>query len=702
MVRIRRRHSSTIQSAQQINPTIQLWALRILVLAGGQHDFVESDGGFNDMALAQAIGLTEYLDEMNQDIDELDRRQSLRILKNLHVKIEKTKKSSLRMPVLEGNIQQLKGLAGLSEQDCKVLTFAVLVHTDTILENVTNFIGEINNGKIVQVLATLLDLSVQEAKQAISLQGRLERSGLLRINSATLHSLKDKLEILSERFANCMLMEEGDPVSMMSDVIQTGNPPQLCFTDFQHLEGQLNILRPYLHRAIEVNRIGVNILLYGPPGTGKSELTRVVAGDMACELYEIASTDADDEPINGHGRLLSYRAAQNFLCRRRAVIVFDEVEDIFGTGNPFTERSVGQSRKAWMNHMLEENAIPAFWISNTIDGLDPAFVRRFDIVMNLSIPPKRQREKILAKAGGDILDPASLQRIAAAEYVAPAVVTRACSVIRAIKDVLPTECLSKSVELLMSNTLEAQGHKPLPKGNAGLPDYYDIHFVNADTDLNALAKGLIQHKEARICLFGPSGTGKTAFGRWLANTLDMPLHFKKASDILGPYVGMSEEHIAGAFREAEQEGALLLIDEVDSFLRDRRSAERSWEVTLVNEMLTQMESFAGIFIASTNLMQGIDQAALRRFDLKICFGYLRPEQAWQLFLSQCKNLAHQKPAAHLKNLIGYMKLLTPGDFAAVNRQQRFKAVSSPEALVEALKAECALKDGQGIRNIGFL
>ena len=411
MIRKRRRHSTTIQSTQQINPTNQLWALRILVLAGGQRNFIEPHGGFNDMALAQAIGLTEYLGETNQDLDELDRRQSLRILENLHAKIEKTKKSFLRMPVLEGNIQQLKALAGLSEADCKVLTFALLVHTDTILENVTDLLGEINNGKMVQVLATLLDLSVQDAKQAISLQGRLERSGLLRIDRATQHSLKDKLEILSERFANYMLMEEGDPVSMMSDVIRTGNPPQLCFTDFQHLEEYLNILRPYLRRAIEVNRTGVNILLYGPPGTGKSELTRVIAGDMACELYEIASTDTDDEPITGNGRLLSYRAAQNFLCQRRAVIVFDEVEDIFGDGNPFTERSVGQSRKTWMNHMLEENVIPEFWISNTIDGLDPAFVRRFDVVMQLAIPPKRQREKILAKAGADILTPVVTQLI---------------------------------------------------------------------------------------------------------------------------------------------------------------------------------------------------------------------------------------------------------------------------------------------------
>lgn len=40
-------------------------------------------------------------------------------------------------------------------------------------------------------------------------------------------------------------------------------------------------------------------------------------------------------------------------------------------------------------------------------------------------------------------------------------------------------------------------------------------------------------------------------------------------------------------------------------------------------MLTQMESFAGVFIASTNLMDGLDSAALRRFDLKVKLDYLR-------------------------------------------------------------------------------
>jgi AAA+ superfamily predicted ATPase len=74
-----------------------------------------------------------------------------------------------------------------------------------------------------------------------------------------------------------------------------------------------------------------------------------------------------------------------------------------------------------------------------------------------------------------------------------------------------------------------------------------------------------------------------------------------------------------------------LLDEVDSFLMDRRQAEHSWEHTQVNELLQQMERYPGIFIAATNLMGGLDPAALRRFDFKLHFSALTPDQRRGLF-----------------------------------------------------------------------
>ena len=167
------------------------------------------------------------------------------------------------------------------------------------------------------------------------------------------------------------------------------------------------------------------------------------------------------------------------------------------------------------------------------------------------------------------------------------------------------------------------------------------------------------------------------------------------------WVGENEKNIARAFRQAEQDGSLLLIDEVDSFLQDRRGARNSWEVTLVNEMLTQMESFSWVFIASTNLMDGIDQAALRRFDLKVKFGFLKLEQAWELLRRYCITLKLATPQPEQLAKVMRMQALTPGDFAAVVRQNCFRPIASAAVLVAALEAECAVKEGSKT-SIGFL
>ena len=143
----------------------------------------------------------------------------------------------------------------------------------------------------------------------------------------------------------------------------------------------------------------------------------------------------------------------------------------------------------------------------------------------------------------------------------------------------------------------------------------------------------------------------------------------------------------------------MLIDDVDSFLQDRQHARQASEVSMVNEMLTRMEAFSGIFIASTNLMQGLDPAALRRFDLKVCFDFLRPEQAATLFASCCATMALPVGAQSAERLRALR--LTPGDFAAVRRQHRFRPVGSALAFVDALVQEAAARQPAS-QGIGFV
>ena len=202
---------------------------------------------------------------------------------------------------------------------------------------------------------------------------------------------------------------------------------------------------------------------------------------------------------------------------------------------------------------------------------------------------------------------------------------------------------------------------------------------------------------------GPPGTGKTAYVRHVAERLDRPLVVRRASDLLNPYVGMTERHIAEMFQRARGEEAVLLLDEADSFLRDRREAFHSWEVTQVNELLVGMEQFGGLFFCSTNLVDDLDQAAFRRFVMKVRFEYLKPEQAWAMFEVLCGE-SGCTASDDLRAAVARIRILTPGDFATVRRQLLLQGETpTPDGLVALLDEECRMKrDGQGgVSGIGF-
>ena len=146
------------------------------------------------------------------------------------------------------------------------------------------------------------------------------------------------------------------------------------------------------------------------------------------------------------------------------------------------------------------------------------------------------------------------------------------------------------------------------------------------------------------------------------------------------------------FHEASTEDAVLLLDEADSFLRDRRFAKTSWEVTQVNEMLQQMESFKGIFICATNLIDDVDAAALRRFTFKIRFLPLDDQRRRRMLARYALLDANADLPRPICDRLNALSELAPGDFATVHRQEvmideRF----SLEAWMTELEREHAMR-----------
>jgi len=417
----------------------------------------------------------------------------------------------------------------------------------------------------------------------------------------------------------------------------------------------------------------------------------VLAGELKVPLYEVAFEDSSGDPLVGSSRLEALRSSQCLLGQQRALLVFDEAEDAF-TGPSIGHAGAAQITKAWTNRILESNPIPTIWISNSVGSLAPAFVRRFDFMIELKAPPRRERRKAYEKLCADVVSPPLLDRLAGDPNLSPAVVARTAQVVRSVRE------HTRSDELfvkLVGNTLRAQGHSAKAlETEARVPAVFALDYLNTTLPLAPIADELAANPNCRICLYGPPGTGKTTFGHWLAESLGLPVHTKKASDILSPFVGMAERQLAHIFEEARDEQSLLLIDEVDTFLQDRRGAVRSWEVSLVNEFLTQVEQFEGVLVVSTNLMDGIDQAALRRFDLKVRVDYLHAAQSVALAESWCTQLKIGPLDSASRLRLEKLTNLTPGDFGNVARQHRFRRFPDAAGLVEALEYECASKDGR--------
>jgi len=594
------------------------------------------------------------------------------------------------------NIGLVASLVGLNRTETSILEFFVCVERVEVVLTMLRLIVYGQRDNLPSLISRILKLPHTRVAKALSMDSRLFSNGILVWQNDHHRGSHERPRLFSRSLARAVFNGTLDERTILVDLLTPAPVSALSLEDYPHLSREIELAVTYLKRCLKKRKKGVNIYLYGPPGTGKSELARLLCETIGVSGYEAATAGERGDPCES--RSAAFRAGTAFLEPGNSLVIFDEAEDVFSSPSPFSG-SAARTNKGWFNRMLETNRIPVIWVSNDISDLDPAFTRRFDFVFKVPVPPRHQREKTIAKILGKNFGESFVRQLAHSEKLSPAVVARARSVVGGLRG----SQMESAVSLLVSNTLTAQGHPDPFHGRSDTldPTVYDMSFLNTTADLGGIVEGLRRNPSGRICLYGPPGTGKTSFAHCLAEKLSLPLHLRKASDLLSPYHGESEKLMARAFGQAVEEKAILLIDEVDSFLRDRSLAQRSWEVSQTNEFLTQMEGYQGIFIASTNLRENLDPACLRRFDLKLCFHELLPEQAARLFAAHCAKLGLPAPSPAESDAVSRLEKLTPGDFATVARQSRFRPIASAGDFVDLLSAEVAMKSGSPGRTIGF-
>ena len=641
--------------------------------------------------IANAFGIPDAL-KSNEDLRN--------IVGNLLKERYKTlQKSTALLPSLwrqaYENLARLAEFLQLNPVEQEILRFAMHLRSEEPMRDLLGYLPKSDLQRTAAIVADLLKQPKNQILSALKKGGKLNAYGIIVRNYRLdkVHDYLDWGETLDfDEFVTQPLNEN----VLLKSCTEVAQVPSLQLEDFAHIAGMKEMMLTYLQQALKHHQKGVNLLIYGVPGTGKTEFAGLLAQALGISAYNITYMDSDGDVVKAEQRLNYSRLAQTLLNGKQALLIFDEIEDVFN--GSFMERSVAQKNKAWTNQLLENNNVPMIWLSNSVHSIDAAFLRRFDFVFEMPDLPLKNKSVLISQLAGGKLTAEYVQHFAKVRSLSPAILTRVFNVANAVDN--GKKAFSEVLLTLFNEALQAQGKKkiePLVENKLS----YQLDWVSCDENIHKISEGLMRTKKGRICCYGPPGTGKTAWAGWLAERLDMPLLLCKGSDLLDPYIGGTEQKIAEAFESAKRDNCLLVLDEVDTFLFSRDGAGRSWERSQVNEMLTQIERFEGLMVVSTNLMNVLDPAALRRFDLKLKFDYLTPQQRLDFAKQQAKKLNLGAWAdTHSKRLLE-LNLLTPGDFAAVARRHNFSPFDNLEEWLEALCGECRVKPAFSRKKVGF-
>lgn len=457
------------------------------------------------------------------------------------------------------------------------------------------------------------------------------------------------------------------------------------------------------------NKKPAHLLLYGAPGTGKTSFASCIVNSLGVKAWAVACRERDSVS----DRRLALMACAH-LARKHpgSIILVDEAERILDTDIGDLEKG---SSKAWLNSLLEQEGLRIIWITNKVRHLDQAVRRRFSFSAHFETPGKRESlhmwNNVASRARVESRLPIESREKFAELYQVPVAVME--SAVLQAKSLVKKRDFPDCVERILKAHICLRQNGTPPQNVKSEVAPYNPKLACANVQLDKLItkleklRGRMEKEEicgkGNLLFYGPPGTGKTAFAKHLAEKLGCECVARRASDLISPYVGETEQRIAQSFAEAEKNHDLLLIDEADSFIFGRENATRSWEQTMVNEFLTALESFGGICVCATNFREVIDSAAMRRFPFKVGFNYATPEQLVSLYDLCLAPLCKDKAPDHIYESLRGQKTLAPGDFNAVRSQFWLEEPSdlTHDMLLRALLKEQKLKLEQGAKSVGF-
>lgn len=124
----------------------------------------------------------------------------------------------------------------------------------------------------------------------------------------------------------------------------------------------------------------------------------------------------------------------------------------------------------------------------------------------------------------------------------------------------------------------------------------------------------------KILFYGPSGCGKTLASYVVAGELEKLMYVINLGAVVSSKLGETSKNISTIFKKAATEDSIIFLDEFDSLGKIRDYNQDHGEMKRVVNTILQLFDYLPqetIVIAATNQVNMIDEALLRRFDLKL-------------------------------------------------------------------------------------
>lgn len=180
------------------------------------------------------------------------------------------------------------------------------------------------------------------------------------------------------------------------------------------------------------------VLLSGPPGTGKTMTASALAGELKFPLFTVLL----------HGLITKYfgetasklRTVFDAVRTNRGVYLFDEIDALAGSRTRGDD--VGEARRILNSFLqfLEEDPGPSIIVAttNVPELLDPAILRRFDVVLSYELPDAEAIERTVRRR----LNGFKTSRIAWKQVVAAASGLSTADLVRGTEDAARRAVLS--------------------------------------------------------------------------------------------------------------------------------------------------------------------------------------------------------------------------------------------------------------------